>query len=208
MLPAPVLATPDPTDEQSYDLLVTRAARALGVADAKALADYFYLRGPAVAAAIGRLQQRGELEAVRVAGLAQQFWLAAGVRAPRRIDGQALIAPFDTLVHHRPRVLQLFGVHYRIEIYVPAPKRAYGYYVYLFLADDELVARVDLKADRAAGVLLVQSAWLEDPAEPRRPEVAARLLAELRSMAQWLQLSDVQVSGRGSLAPDLARLAR
>ena len=101
---------------------------------------------------------------------------AGATLRPRAVPGQALIAPFDTLVHHRPRVLQLFDVHYRIEIYTPAAKRTYGYYVYLFLADDQIVARVDLKADRVGSdALLVQSAWLEPHAESRRAEVAARL---------------------------------
>ncbi|MBP8919128.1 MAG: YcaQ family DNA glycosylase [Micropruina sp.] len=208
VLPPAVLALPDPSDEQSYDMLLARAARALGVADLKALADYFYLRGPAVRAAVARLQARGELEPVTVRGLPQQFWLAAGARMPRRITAQALLAPFDTLVHHRPRVWDLFGVHYRIEIYTPAAQRRHGYYVYLFLMDDALVARVDLKADRAIGALLVQSAWIEADAEPRRADVAARLLDELRLMARWLELGEVVVQPRGTLSPDLGALSR
>lgn len=208
VLPATVLARPDPSDEASYDALIGRAADALGIADAKTLAEYFYLRGTAVRDSIDRLESAGVLEAVRVAGLPQPFWLAAGARRPRRLTGQALIAPFDTLVHHRPRVLQLFGVHYRIGIYTPAAQRDYGYYVYLFLADDELVARVDLKADRAAGVLQVQSAWIEAGAEPRRAEVASRLHGELRLMADWLGLEDVAVQPRGTLSRDLAAISR
>lgn len=208
VLPAQVLARPDPDDDASYDLLVQRSAQGLGVADLKALADYFYLRAPAVKDAVSRLVRRGELEPVSVAGLPQQFWLAAGARRPRRLDGQALIAPFDTLVHHRPRVLQLFGVHYRIGIYTPPAQREYGYYVYLFLADDEIVARVDLKADRALGVLLVQSAWLEPHPEHRSAEVAVRLLAELRLMASWLELGEVVVRPRGTLSQMLQAAAR
>ncbi len=208
VIPAAVLARPDPSDDETYDLLIGRSARALGVADSKALIDYFYLRGTEAVDAIVRLEERGELERVQVAGLPQPFWLAADARRPRRLGGQALIAPFDTLVHHRPRVLELFDVHYRIEIYTPAAKRQYGYYVYLFLADDQFVARVDLKADRPAGVLLVQSAWLEEPAERRRPEVASRLAAELAEMAEWLGLSAVQVLPRGSLAADLDRAVK
>jgi uncharacterized protein YcaQ len=205
VLPAPVLAQPDPSDDESYDTLVARSAQALGVADAKALIDYFYLRGPQGTAAIARLAERGELEPVTVAGLPQQFWLHAAAKRPRTVPGQALIAPFDTLVHHRPRVQQLFDVHYRIEIYTPAAKRKFGYYVYLFLADDQIVARVDLKADRVhSGALLVQSSWLEPHAEPRRAEVAARLASELALMADWLDVSGVQVLPKGTLAGDLA----
>ena len=208
VLPASVLARPDPSDEASYDALVARAAGALGIADAKTLAEYFYLRAAAVRDSIARLEATGVLEPVRVNGLPQQFWLAVDARKPRRLAGQALIAPFDTLVHHRPRVLELFGVHYRIGIYTPAAQRDYGYYVYLFLADDEIVARVDLKADRAAGVLQVQSAWLEADAEPRRAETASRLRDELRVMAGWLGLTDVAVADRGTLARDLAAVSR
>ncbi len=204
VLPPAVLAREDPSDEESYDVLLARAANALGIADLKTLTEYFYLRGAAVRASIARLESTGLLEPVQVAGLPQQFWLATDARRPRRLQGQALIAPFDTLVHHRPRVLELFGVHYRIGIYTPAAQRDYGYYVYLFLADDELVARVDLKAERALGVLQVQSAWLEPDAEPRRPEVASRLRDELRLMAGWLGLDAVAVADRGTLARDLA----
>lgn len=204
VVPAAVLAQPDLSDEDSIDTLVSRSATALGVADLKALSDYFYLPTVAVRESIGRLTASGVLEPVAVAGLSQQFWLTDGARRPRRLDGQALIAPFDTLVHHRPRVLQLFGVHYRIGIYTPAAQRDYGYYVYLFLADDELVARVDLKADRALGVLQVQSAWLEEAAEARRAEVASRLRDELRLMADWLGLEAMLVTDRGTLARDLA----
>ena len=208
VLPTQVLARPDPDDDASYDTLVQRSAQGLGVADVKALTDYFYLRGPAVKSAIERLVLRGELEPVGVAGLPQQFWLAAGARRPRRLGGQALIAPFDTLVHHRPRVLQLFGVHYRIGIYTPPAQREHGYYVYLFLADDEIVARVDLKADRAQGALLVQSAWLEQHAEHRPSEVASRLLDELRLMADWLELREVVVRPHGNLSTMLAAAGR
>lgn len=205
VLPGSVLGLPDPSDDESYDTLVARSAQALGVADAKALVDYFYLKGPEGAAAIARLAERGDLEPVTVTGLPQQFWLHAAAKRPRAVPGQALIAPFDTLVHHRPRVLQLFDVHYRIEIYTPAAKRTYGYYVYLFLADDQIVARVDLKADRVGSdALLVQSAWLEPHAESRRAEVAARLADELALMANWLEVSGVQVLPKGTLAGDLA----
>lgn len=208
VLPAEVLTRPDPSDAASYDTLVRRSVQALGVADLKAITDYFYLPGPAVRDSLDRLHANGELERVRVAGLPQQFWLATGARRPRRLPGQALIAPFDTLVHHRPRVLQFFDVHYRIGIYTPAAAREYGYYVYLFLADDEIVARVDLKADRGPGALQVQSSWIEPFAQRRGPEVASRLLAELRLMAAWLGLESVRVSDAGTLAAQLTAAAR
>lgn len=207
VLPPTVLAAPTPTPEEAVRELVRRSAAALGVADERALADYFRLKRAVVRPAVADLVETGELVPVAVRGLERPHWLWHAARVPRRVEGRALLSPFDSMVFERGRLLDLFGFHYRIEIYVPEHLRRYGYYVYPFLLGEELVARVDLKADRAEGVLRVQSAWLEESAAGRRAEVVAELTAELRLLAGWLGLSGVGVRPRGDLAADLARAA-
>ena len=198
VLPPAVLARPDPSDAESHDILVRRAARALGVADLGALASYFYLKRAGVAAAVARLEASGELVPADIAGLPGTYWLWHEASVPRTLRASALVSPFDSLVYDRDRVHALFGVHYRIEVYTPPAQRRYGYYVYLFVCDDAIAARVDLKADRARGVLIVHAAWLEDGQHP--DAVAPRLASELRLMASWLGLDDVEVRPLGSLA--------
>ena len=192
--------------EDAQRELLRLAARAHGVATADDLADYYRMSVPEARPRIDELVAEGELRAVQVEGWRGAAYLHAQARLPRRIEASALLSPFDPLIWHRPRAARLFEFDYRIEIYVPRPRRRYGYYVLPFLLGDRLVARVDLKADRKARRLLVLASHIEPHAA--RGEVAAALAGELRTMASWLALDAVKVSRKGALARDLARTLR
>ncbi|MDT7796455.1 MAG: uncharacterized protein QOD59_5896 [Mycobacterium sp.] len=202
VLPPDVVAR-EVGDDEAIRELTLRAAIALGVATEPDIRDYFRLSPKQVKPAIAKLVADGELEAVDVDGWTAPAYLPAGQTVPRRDRGTALLCPFDPLIFFRPRVQRLFDFHYRIEIYTPAPKRQFGYYVWPFLLDGGLVGRVDLKAERSRDALHVVGAFTEPGQDKTR--VATALAGQLQSMASWLGLADITVGTHGDLTKELSR---
>lgn len=192
VLPSAIVNAPTPTEADAHRELLRISARAMGVATAGDLRDYFRLPVSGFKDRLDELVEASDLTPVSVAGWNRPAYLAKGARVPRRVAGAALLSPFDNLIWRRERTERLFGLRYRIEIYTPAHKREHGYYVLPFLLGETLAARVDLKADRQAGVLRVQAAHLE----PGAPADTASALADaLDAMAGWLGLAGMVIMG-------------
>lgn len=204
VLPTHIAHAPTPDADEAHRILVARAAKALGVTTVDWAAEYFRLPKPAVRQGIAELADAGQLLPITIDGINKPVWLWHEAKLPRRMDARALVCPFDPLLFDRSRLREVFGTDYRIEIYVPAPQRRHGYYVYCLLLGSQIAARVDLKADRQAGVLRVQSAWAEQGCTLPVDEVLAGLVAELDEMARWLGMGSVQVAPSGDLAAALA----
>jgi uncharacterized protein YcaQ len=200
VLPRAVLATPTPDRAEAQRRLLTIAARAMGVGTERDLRDYFRMGVAETKARLAELVEAGNLLPVAVKGWREPAYLDPAARRPRRVEAHALLSPFDNLIWFRERTERMFGVRVRLEIYTPAAKRTHGYYVLPFLEGDALTARVDLKADRKAGVLIVQASHAEPWASDATP---LRLAEELKLMAGWLGLAGVRVERRGDLAAAL-----
>lgn len=200
-LPASVLNQPTPDEPDAVRDLVRRSAAAMGIATEADLRDYFRLPLDVSRRAVAELAEAGELVPVKVQGWGKPGYLVPGAKIPRRIDAHALLSPFDNLIWFRDRAERLFGIKVRLEIYTPAHKREHGYYVLPFLQGETITARVDLKADRQAGLLRAQASHAEPGADDETP---AALAAELKRMAGWLGLDGVAVAPKGDLAERLA----
>jgi uncharacterized protein len=199
IIPAAVRARPTPSVDEAHSELLMLSAAAHGIGTRTDLDDYFRLKR--AQPRIDELVEEGRLLQVEVEGWAKPAYLHPAAVTPRRVSARALLSPFDSLIWERTRTEQLFGMRYRIEIYTPQEKRVHGYYVLPFLLGEELVGRIDLKADRKLGTLMVQAAWGEPGIH--EGEVASELAAELHSMAGWLDLDSVTVTGRGDLGKKL-----
>jgi len=214
VLPPEVLAAPEPSDEDAIRALTEIGARAHGIGTLRSIADYFRIKEVRVAPAIAELVEEGVLHEVVVDGWNQgTVWRHRDADLPRRATGQALLNPFDPLVFERRRLEALFGLRYRIEIYVPEPQRVWGYYVLPFLLGEALPALVDLKADRQARVLRVHAAHRALGSTLPDADVVEPLAAELRELGGWLGLDDIVVGDRdgllrGDLAVDLSHALR
>lgn len=204
VLPERVRALPTPSAEEAQRELLRLSARALGVATEFDLRDYYRLGVADTKARLAELVEASDLVPVDVEGWNYPAYLDPAARQPRRVDARALLAPFDPLIWERDRTERIFDFFYRIEIYTPQAKRKHGYYVLPFLLGDQLVARVDLKSDRATSTLVVPALHLEPGHDART--VAGPLHEELRLMADWLGLENVSLPSAGALAKAMATM--
>ncbi|HEX2153002.1 MAG TPA: crosslink repair DNA glycosylase YcaQ family protein [Acidimicrobiia bacterium] len=203
VIPSPYRDGEAPSPEAAQRALLLKAATALGVGTARDLMGYYSIKGAEGRRALAALLEGGSLVEVQVEGWAEPAYMPTGIPVPRSIESRSLVNPFDPYMWNRDRIERLHGFEYRIEIYVPQPKRVYGYFVLPFLLGDHLVARVDLKADRQGGRLRVPGAFLEAGADS--VHVAGELAIELHELAGWLELDEISVGDRGELAPALRK---
>ena len=202
VIPSHYMNAPTPAPQDAVRDLLAIAAKAMGIGTARDIADYYRI-GPQMARkALDELVEEHRLARVSVAGWVEQAYMPSGSVVGEHVDVSSLLSPFDSLIWKRDRTERLFGFRYRIEIYVPQANRLFGYYVMPFLMGDQLVARVDLKADRKESTLVIQSAHLGDGQDSGL--VASNLATQLREMSQWLGLGQVKVVRSGNLSKDLS----
>ena len=201
VIPSEYLNAPTPTPGEAVRELLRISAGSLGVGTAKDIADYYRIQPQVAREPLRELEEDGQLVKVSVDGWNESAYMPSGVAVSENIEASALLSPFDSLIWKRDRTERLFGFRYRIEIYVPEASRQFGYYVMPFLMGDRPVARVDLKADRQNGILMVKSAHVERGQDPGL--VTSRLGPELTAMAQWLGMGQVEVGRSGNLSADL-----
>ena len=219
VLPKAVLEAPAIDTQDAKKELLVRAARAMGVGTAKDIAQYFHIDAwwdrssvngrrppPKTQLLFDELVEEGRLERLGVENWKQPGYIVTGAKIPRAIDARAIVSPFDPVLWERKWTKAVFDFEYQIEIYVPAPKRIYGYYVLPFLLGDRFAARVDLKADRKTSTLIVHAAYVEPGFDAG--VVAPALSGELRAMATWLSLESFRIGAKGNLARPLRRAMR
>lgn len=203
VIPADILALPTPEEAEGFERLMLMAAEALGIATEIDLRDYFRLPVADARKALAALLTSKQLEQVDVQGLSKPAYVLPNAKRPRKVGGTALLSPFDPLVWNRDRASRLFDFHYRIEIYTPQHKRKFGYYVLPLLFGEDLAGRFCLKADRENEILRVNTSHHDDKHSPS--ELAIATAEELRRMAGWLGLKDVEIMKKGNLASTLAK---
>ncbi|MEN9803348.1 MAG: hypothetical protein RIS41_195 [Actinomycetota bacterium] len=203
VIPIEHLNAPTPSRVDAQRELVAAATRSLGVGTVKDIADYYRLKQDEVKPRLVELVEDGRVVPASIDDRRGVFFVDAAARVPRNVDAQAFLSMFDPVVWHRDRGRWLFDFDYTIEIYTPAAKRRFGYYVLPFLSGDRLVARADLKADRASSTLIADGVFAELGVDAGR--AAAEIADELRIMADWLELEHVKVGSRGDLAARVRR---
>ncbi|OSQ45046.1 winged helix-turn-helix domain-containing protein [Thalassospira sp. MCCC 1A01428] len=182
--------------------LIAKGIVAMGVATIADLRKYFRLPTEDAKARVAEMVENGDLIPALVEGWQQPGFIAPDAKIRRRATPSALMVPFDPVMWERDRVERIFGFNYRIEIYTPAEKRQYGYYVLPFMLDGNFVARVDLKTDRQAKLLRVFSAHAEPGCDT--DHVAAQLNAHLHQLAQFLEMDAVDITEMNGFSKRLA----
>jgi uncharacterized protein YcaQ len=201
VLPGAILNQPEPDELAAQRQLLLHAARAMGLATEQDLRDYFRMDTTDTRLRLGELAETGELQQVQVEGWRHTAWCPGELKVPRGLKPTALLSPFDSLIWARERTERLFGFRYRLELYTPAAKRVYGYYVLPFLYAGQLVGRVDLRAERAHGRLAVHA--VHEEALGMSTEALVALGRQLRTLADWLGLERIQLNCR---RPEAERL--